>query len=127
METRRHLVLPQGRMMRALETALLDACAHRCRRTSISSFWGTLELSLVLDDIGLAVGSIALMANASMRLQKPDSMNMLRGRHRRARRSCGSMATAEEMEWFIEASQPFNGLKVSPALELLDIHDYESN
>ena len=79
-----------------------------------------------LDDIGLAIGSVVLMATASMRLQKPDSMNVLHGRHRRAMHSCGSTMMAE-MDWFIEASQPFNGLKVSPALGLLDIHDYESN
>ncbi|MGP0058365.1 MAG: hypothetical protein ACLPID_03645 [Beijerinckiaceae bacterium] len=83
-------------------------------------------MSLVLDDIGSAVGNVALIANAAMRLQKPDNMNMLHGRHRRARRSYGSVAMAE-MDWLIEASQPFNGLKVSPALGLLDIHDYESN
>jgi len=31
-----------------------------------------------------------------------------------------------EMEWFIKASQPFKGLKLSTVSEILSIHDYES-
>ena len=31
-----------------------------------------------------------------------------------------------EMEWFIKASTPFKGMKVSTASEILGIHEYES-
>jgi glycerol transport system substrate-binding protein len=31
-----------------------------------------------------------------------------------------------EMDWFIKASQPFKGLQVSTASEILGIHEYES-
>ena len=30
-----------------------------------------------------------------------------------------------EMEWFIKAAQPFKGLRVSTASEILSIHEYE--
>src|ERR1700689_503534 len=31
-----------------------------------------------------------------------------------------------EMEWFVKASQPFKGMKVSTVSEILSIHEYES-
>src|SRR5271170_5213515 len=31
-----------------------------------------------------------------------------------------------EMDWFIKASQPFKGLRVSTASEILSVHEYES-
>ena len=74
----------------------------------------------------VAVGAPAII-NADAELCPASSMRPRNGSIREFQPSTLTKdQQMAEMEWFIKASQPFKGMKVSCASEILSIHEYES-